>query len=135
MNRLSYILKAKTQYNIQSPFLFDLYSNVIVPRVGKELLKSTGDKTTDKVNRMIFKLMDHYGAKKVEAKQLNVDHELATSDGDHIGLVVKPHRDKKREKEWATLVKEQIITLSVDLYDMGLVFTSPKLSKQHWLLR
>ena len=84
---------------------------------------------------MLFKLMDHYGAVYVKEKKMNVDYELVYNDGAHIGLMVKPHKSIDREKEWARLVKEQIVTLSVDLFDIGLVFTSPKLSKQHWLLR
>ena len=135
MNRLSFILQAKTQYNIQSPFLFDLYSNVIIPKVGKNLLHGSGIKNTEKVDQMLFKLMDHYGAVYVKEKKMNVDYELVYNDGAHIGLMVKPHKSIDREKEWARLVKEQIVTLSVDLFDIGLVFTSPKLSKQHWLLR
>ena len=39
MNRLAYILKAKTQYNLHSPFVFDLYNEALLPRVDSKKLK------------------------------------------------------------------------------------------------
>lgn len=137
MNRLHYLLFAKTQYNIQSPFVYDLYENVLAPKLDKATLSRLGIGPRDRIGQLRYKLADHYGAMMADAKTSldGTDTVLTTSDGSLIGLVIRPHCSRSSEEQWDRLVKEREVTLSVDLYDTGLVFTSKRLSKQYILFR
>lgn len=137
MNRLHYFLFAKNQYNIQSPFMYDLYENVLAPKLDRPTLARLGLGRRDRFGQLRYKLADHYGATEISADTMldGTDIVLATSDDGLIGLVKQPHRSRVSEKQWSRLVKEHEVTLSVDLYDTGLVFTSKRLSKQHILFR
>ena len=137
MNRLQYLICAKTQYDIQSPFMFDLYQNVIAPKMDKATEEANGIAPNDHFGQLCYKLADHYGATETEPcpTLLGADKVLRVADGWLIGIVRNPHRSKDSEEAWDRLFKEQVVTLSVDLFDIGLVFTSPKLSKQHIVFR
>ena len=137
MNRLQYLICAKTQYDIQSPFMFDLYQNVIAPKLDKTTLEAKGIDRSDRFGQLCYKLADHYGAMTAGVCETlaGTDILLSAADGGLIGVVRSPHRSREAEKAWESIFKEQIVTLSVDLFDIGLVFTSPKLSKQHIVFR
>ena len=136
MNRLEYIVCAKTQYDIQSPFVYDLYENVLLPKLDRAALARLGLSRHDKFGQLRYKIADHYGATAAEnsAALRGADTVLATGEG-LIGLVRRPHRDKGSEQEWQKIFKEPDVTLSVDLFDAGLVFTSKRLSRQHFVFR
>ena len=129
MNRLQYILSAKTQYDIQSPFMYDLYENVLAARLDGATLARTGIGRSDRYGQLRYKLADHYRATHVG------DDVFETADGSRITMVRRPHRSRDAEEAWERLFKEPDVTLSVDLFDAGLAFTSPKLSKQHIVFR
>ena len=66
MNRLAYIIKAKTQYNLHSPFVFDLYNEALLPRVDSKKLKTNTLSGHERRNAaLIYKLADHYGVKYI----------------------------------------------------------------------
>ena len=66
MNRLAYILKAKTQYNLHSPFVFDLYNEALLPRVDSKKLKINTLSGQERRNAaLIYKLADHYAVKHI----------------------------------------------------------------------
>ncbi|MBP5190566.1 MAG: hypothetical protein J6031_06585 [Bacteroidales bacterium] len=136
MNRLEYIVRAKTQYDIQSPFVYDLYENVLSPRLDEATLSRLGLSRSDRFGQLCYKLADHYGAESATASGAlsSADAVLANADG-LIGLVRSPHRNREREQLWERLFKEHEVTLSVDMFDTGLVFTSKRLSKQHVVFR
>ncbi|MCR4817212.1 MAG: hypothetical protein K5842_08560 [Bacteroidales bacterium] len=135
MNKVTFILKAKSQYNIQSPFLFDLYQNVIAPQMDRSLLSASGIDARDRYAQLLYKLCDHYQAVETEKGDWLVDNLMRNADGSFIGVLRSPHRDKLQESVWKRTVDDPRVTLSVDLYNCGIIFTSRKLSKQHWLLR
>ncbi|MBO4307405.1 MAG: hypothetical protein J5848_03745 [Bacteroidales bacterium] len=138
MNRLQYYILADTQYNIQSPFLYDLYTNVVKARLGRDILKREQFSRHDLSAQMLYKLSDHYHATIVTSPPAllkNTHCVLTMPDGSFIAIVNRPHRSKASEQLWNSLFKEHEITLSVDFFDIGLLFTSVKLSKQHFVLR
>lgn len=137
MNRLQYILSAKNQYNIQSPFVFDLYENVLSPKVGRTMLAQMGIPRADHFAQLRYKLADHYHATECTstATLRGTDALLQCHDGSLIGLVRRPHASRNSEQQWEQLFKEPEVTLSVDLFDAGLLFTSKHLAKQHLLFR
>lgn len=135
MNRLKYILTADTQYNIQSPFLFEFYSEVLNSRLGKIECERHGIAAGDSYGELRFKLCDHYAAVPVEDEEWDADDLLRSSVIGLIGMVRSPHRDRKSEERWCRLVDRSEVTLSVDLFDVAIFFTNTKLSKQHVLFR
>ena len=59
-------MKAKTQYNLHSPFVFDLYNEALLPRVDSKKLKTNTLSGQDRRNAaLIYKLADHYGVKNI----------------------------------------------------------------------
>jgi len=66
MNALTYLLAGKTQYNLHSPFVFGLYTEVLLPRVSPSFLQTCGLSLRDRRNAaFMYKLADHYGLKKI----------------------------------------------------------------------
>ena len=117
--------------------MFDLYQNVIAPKLDKATLEAIGIAPNDRFGQICYKLADHYNATDAEPLDTlkGTDRLLTMADGGLIGVVRNPHRSKDSEEAWDRLFKEQVVTLSVDLFDIGLVFTSPKLSIQHIVFR
>ena len=135
MNRLEFLLLAKTQYNIQSPFLFRLYSDVISPRLSRQQLRSLSIKSSDRYSQLRFKLCDHLHLSPAPNTSIHGAELFLMSDGSSVGLIQSPHRSSSSESEWKSIVRSPDVTLTVDLFYAGLFFTSAKLSKQHFLLR
>lgn len=138
MNRLQYWITAKTAYNIQSPFLYRLYFDVLEARVDPKTVSQHGANMDSKYNILVYKLCTYYNATPIKDSALILsiaDTLLAMPDGSMIGVVNSPHQDKLHEKEWGRLYADPIVSLSVDIFYAGVVFTSKKLSKQHYLLR
>ena len=136
MNRLQFLLHAKSQYNIQSPFLFGLYSNVLSVRLDRHRLRSLGIGRRDRYAQLRFMLADHYHAAPCQPPSAlaGADDVLLVPDGSFAALLRKPHRNAAAESRWMHLVNGPSATLAVDLFDTGLLFTSPKLSRQLLLL-
>lgn len=135
MNRLQYILTAKTQYNIQSPFLFRLYNEILNSRVSPKERERLGIAAGDRYAELLYMIGDHYGASPVEVGDWGVDDLVSSPEVGLIGMVRKPHADKTHEAKWMELTQKKEVSLSVDLYDVGIIFTSNKLSKEHVILR
>ena len=45
------------------------------------------------------------------------------------------HWSPEMTQAWKTIVNDPRVTLSIDTYDLGIVFFKPELSKQHYILR
>ena len=117
MNRIGHFLRAKTQYNLHSPFVYRLYTEALFSR-------ARGHRRSFK--DIVWRLEKYYG--KTFNSQLST---LNSSDG--LFLVVDhPHR---REAEWQALVGSPDWQVTIDLYRCGIAVRSPRLSKQHFLLR
>jgi hypothetical protein len=109
--------------------LYDLYENVLAARLDRATMKREGLRRGDRTGLLKYKLADHYRAKEAE------DNVLVRADGSHIVLVCRPHRNREAEEAWEKLFKEPEVTLSVDLFDVGLLFTDKRLSKQQLVFR
>lgn len=134
MNRLQYILTAKTQYNIQSPFLFELYNEVLNSRLSREEKARLGIAAGDKYGELRYMIGDYYGASSLDVGSWDVDDLMSSHEG-LIGMVRLPHRDRQSEERWHRLTQKKEVTLSVDLFDIGLIFTCNRLSKENVILR
>lgn len=130
MNRIAYLLKAKTQYNIHSPFVFELYNNVLATKLSPKVQQEMGTLTLYK--ELTYKLQHYY---HTDCQPLSESQNLLTQQNGnmHMLVVAKPHKDTCSEKEWEFLKSQWPV--SIDLYDIGLLVNNPKLHPQHFLLR
>ena len=120
MNRLQHFLHAKTQFNLHSPFLYGLYTEVLFSRAeGAPRGRYEG---------VVWRLEHHYG---VVAERSAGSARLQTSDGLFF-VIDHPHRD---EKAWERVVADPQWQATVDLFSVGLAVANAHLSKQHFILR
>ena len=138
MNRLQYWIKAQTQYSVHSPFVFDMYRKVLFAQLPKELLQqvlrehATGCR---QYHELVYKLTDHY-----HLQQLCYDEDEAVLQGDPqtfgtVKVVCLPHGSRLRELRWNAQCGNSKYNVSIDLFDVGLLMSHPKLHKQHFLLK
>lgn len=120
MNRISHFLRAKTQYNLHSPFVYRLYTEVLFSRC-----PGRGHSYAD----VVWRLEEYYGLP--HSTLSSPRSQFSTPDGSFL-IVDRPHR---READWQALVASLEWQVTLDLYTVGLAVASPKLSKQHFLLR
>ncbi len=116
MNRLEHFLRAKTRYNIHSPFLYRLYTEVLFAHAGGHRSHSFSD--------IAWRLRRYYSLP-------DGNPPYSTPDGTFL-LVDHPHRNKSR---WQQLVDDPEWQLTLDLFDTGIAVRNPRLSKQHFILR
>ena len=114
MNRISHFLRAKTQYNLHSPSVYRLYTEALFSHC-----RGRGRSYAD----VVWRLEEYYGL-----PHSGLSH-LHTPDG--VFLVVA----NTRSTEWDAIVASPDWQVTLDLSTVGLAVASPKLSKQHFLLR
>lgn len=122
MNRIKHFLLAKTQYNLHSPFVYKLYTEVLFSR------PPAGAPQGRDYQSILWRLEHHYG---VQALRLGGNATLNTADGDFL-VVDHPHREAER---WRQIVDGSNYQVTLDLYTVGIAIASPRLTKQHFLLR
>lgn len=132
MNRLTYWLKAKTQYNIHSPFVFDLYNEVLFSRLDPHVTKLLDGSESLRFRELLYKLEHSFFPVSVER-----DRGVATLmlTDEVIVVVDRPHASRQSELDWDRLKSEECYRVSIDLFDVGLLFSDKRLHRQHFLLR
>lgn len=120
MNRLQHFLHAKTQFNLHSPFVYGLYTEVLfsrAPGAPRGRYEST-----------VWRLEQRYG---IQAQRLDGSATLHAPEADFL-VVNHPHRDEAR---WQDIVENPRYQATIDLFSVGIAVTNPHLSKQHFILR
>ena len=125
MNRISHFLRAKTQYNLHSPFVYRLYTEVLFSHC-----PGRGRHYAD----VIWRLEEYYGLPHSQLSTLNsplstLHFQLSTPDGTFLVVA------DTRSEEWDAIVASKDWQVTLDLYHCGVAVSSPRLSKQHFLLR
>jgi hypothetical protein len=114
VNRISHFLRAKTAYNLHSPFVYRLYTEALFSRCpGRG--RCAGD--------VVWRLEEYYGLPHSGSTTLH------TPDG--VFLVVADTGGP----DWDAVVASPDWQVTLDLYSCGVAVSSPRLSKQHFLLR
>lgn len=120
MNRLQHFLHAKTQFNLHSPFVYGLYTEVLFSRAAGA--------PRGRYEAVLWRLERRYG---MAPERRDGYAELHCSDG-HFLVIDHPHRDEPR---WQRLVADPQWQATLDLFSVGIAVSNPRLSKQHFLLR
>ena len=119
MNRLQHFLRAKTQFNLHSPFVYGLYTEVLFSRCHG---RGRGFKD------VVWRIEHHYG---VAAERREGSASIHTPEADFL-VLDHPHRDESR---WQSLIDEPRYQVTIDLFTVGIAVVNPHLSKQHFVLR
>ena len=142
MDRLSYWIKAQTQYRIHSPFVFEMYRKVLFARmdghecdafVAQEASGWEPGRRERKYVETVYKMRDYY-----HLRMLCFDADEAVLEGDEmvrVKIVCQPHRCHARELRWMAQQGNTKYNVSIDLYDVGVLFYNPNMRSQHFLLR
>ena len=120
MNRLQHFLHAKTQFNLHSPFVYGLYTEVLFARAE--------GCPKERFEAVVWRLERRYG---VTAERGGNTASLETSDGRFL-VVDHPHRN---EPAWQAIIADSQWQATIDLYSVGIAVANPHLSKQHFILR
>lgn len=148
MHRMSYWMRAKTQYGVHSPMVFEMYRKVLFARLSRErrakVLALAGSLVaTRRVPRrdrqyheLVFKLKDYYG---LTTLFYNADEALLEGgegcDFGSVKVVRRPHGSELRELRWRSQKQNPKYRVSIDLYDTGLLLDCHRLHPQEFLLR
>ena len=117
MNRLIHLLRSQTAYNLHSPYLYRLYTQVVAPH-------------RRDFSALTFALREwssahHADISATEARLIGPDGELL--------LLRSPHSSAESEARLARLYDHYPVSL--DLYHTILLIRNPKLHPQRFLLR
>ncbi len=132
MTRLHYWLHAKTQYDIHSPFLFEMYREVLFARMSAADCHRLGIPRHDRCSQVAYKCCNHYHLAPVASSQPG---RLCEGLQLSIFIVDRPHASHAAERQWETLKADPSYQVSLDLYDIALLIRNPHLHPQHLLLR
>ena len=136
MNRLEYWIKADTQYNVHSPFVFDMYRKVLFARLSRRQKQQVRWHwgSASPFFQMLYKVMDHYGMEMVE-RGGNCAVLEGGGEPSMVTIVDCPHGSASAEEDWERMKAGTDCQVTIDLYDVGLLIWHPKLHRQHFLLK
>ena len=120
MNRLQHFLRAKTQFNLHSPFVYGLYTEVLFSRAEGCPRK--------RYAAVLWRLEKYYNVVSERSADTAI---LVTPEGRFL-VVDHPHRDEAR---WQSIVVDPQWQATIDLFSVGIAVANPHLSKQHFILR
>jgi len=132
MKQFLFNLKAKNAHGLHSPFVYELYTQIINP-----CLHQTGELSDLLVNELT-----NFKGKSVEKNKFNVqmidmcqfELENLTMNFDDI-LLVKNIRNPINLARWRQLIQNKTIIFSIELFEIGLLFFNPIAPKQHFTFK
>lgn len=155
--KLKYRLKAKNRHGIHSPFVYHFVEKILNGRWPDKELRYfpfwKQAKLTSKQSLILDRISSYYPIQTIhflgetfemstpqergrlliyaEPKQVNLN--INASD---IIILLNPYSSTSQYLNWEILKKEPNISLSIDIYEMGILFFREEfLVKQHFLIR
>ena len=132
MNRFLFNLRARNAHGLHSPFVYELYTQIINP-----CLRQTGELST-----LLVRELSNYQGKSLENIKFNVqifdltqfDYENLNMNFDDV-LLIENIRKPNNLARWNQLIENEKIVFSIELYEMGLLFFNPIAPKQHFVFK
>lgn len=120
MNYLTFLLRAQNQYNLHSPYVYDLYMNVLAVRSRRDFAT-------------LARSLEEWLAP--DAVERQSDSIKLTKGHQELFLVARPHASHEAEQQWRALKEAPRYEVSIDLFHAGLLIHNAKLHRQQFLLR
>ena len=132
MNRFLFNLRARNSHGLHSPFVYELYTQIINP-----CLHQSGELSALLTNELF-----NYQGKSVEKNKFNVQiFDITQFDTENLNvsfedvLLIENIRKPNNLARWNQLIENEKIVFSIELYEMGLLFFNPIAPKQHFVFK
>ena len=132
MNRFLFNLRARNAHGLHSPFVYELYTQIINP-----CLHQSGE-----LSSLLNNELSNYQGKSVEKNKFNVQiFEINQFDTENLNvnfedvLLIENIRKPVNLARWNQLIENEKIVFSIELYEMGLLFFNPIAPKQHFVFK
>ena len=67
---------------------------------------------------------------------LNYFNQLLSSNNTELIIIFDDiHWSKAMEEAWQKIINHEKVSLSIDLFELGIVFFNPRLQKEHFIIR
>jgi hypothetical protein len=132
MNRFLFNLRARNAHGLHSPFVYELYTQIINP-----CLHQSGE-----LSALLASELSNYQGKSVEKNKFNVQiFDINQFDTENLNvnfedvLLIENIRKPNTLARWNQLIENEKIVFSIELYEMGLLFFNPIAPKQHFVFK
>ena len=132
MNQFLFNLRARNAHGLHSPFVYELYTQVINP-----CLYPSGE-----LSALLASKLSSYKGKSVENIKFNVQIiDINQFDTENLNmnfedvLLIKDIRKPIHLARWRQLIENEKIVFSIELYEIGLLFFNPIAPKQHFVFK
>lgn len=116
-----YLFKAKDEYSVHSPLVFDFYTTTV--KNSKLSLKEK-----------IGKYFSSFTIEEYDSFSL-IQPQLQEENPNVIIIIENIHSDISNHKQWKKICELNDIFISIDFFSLGLIIKSSKLIKrQHYIL-
>lgn len=134
--RFAFNWTAQTAHGLHSPFVFDLYTQVIDP-----IYQSAPQNITEALIHGIGQHLKLAAGKlhvidmaKVQTAQLNLIDELM-QDPSHLLICIHIRQSAETLKNWQFIAAKEQAIHSIELYEMGIISLNPIAPKQFFRLK
>jgi len=132
MNQFLFNLKARNAHGLHSPFVYELYTQIINP-----CLHQSGE-----LSALLTNELSNYKGKSVEKNKFNVQiFDITQFDIENLNvnfedvLLIENIRKPNNLARWNQLIENEKIIFSIELFEMGLLFFNPIAPKQHFVFK
>ncbi len=152
---LRFLRESTNEHGVHSPFVYNLITKgLYVKKTRKQPIHIKIGKTNRKQRKIIKKLFQYFAPQRnilffknqkltgsydcIIFDNPNLSHFLESvsyAHNDTLFIFKNPHKNKKNYEDWNTLIKNQKVIVSIDLYHLGLIFIRKEQLKQHFVIR
>ena len=155
---LKFLLKSTNEHGVHSPFVFDFVTKGLYNKKIKNVIFNDYqqlEKLSKKKKKILSKIVFHFKVntiffekdnfskfqnnnfKILYTKNLSSIQKLEPSSlsAKHIVIIDSIHQNKQSYQNWKKFTQNKEITVSIDLFYLGLLFFRKEQAKEHFKIR